>query len=328
MGKHQNYVLTLWPDKIPDGRWEWVLEAYVDEEVLRFAAYAYETAPTTGKEHLQAYCCFPYPVSYERVCHLFPHSYVNEMKGKLVDNELYCSKSGTLVKIGDEPVNQGQRSDIIRARDRVEAGERPMKIARTSKDDKMVTTIVRHYRFFDAQYNEVRWEERCKEGHKPVELYIYTGTQGVGKTPKVWNAVGYSNAGTDLWKGWHKGGEYFNGYRGQPYVFFEDVEKGCKLPDWSTFKEIFDGQPMQVNAKFGEPIVFDPKRVFITSNHHWHDWYDYRNPVIDYAAMIKRITLWIEYINGEEIIRLDNRKDAKNEEEDVDGSRPEGSGEV
>lgn len=299
-----------------------MLEAYVEEEVLRFAAYAYEKCPKSGKDHLQAYCCFPHPVSWERVVRLFPHSYVDGMKGKLVDSESYCSKAGTLVKIGDEPVNQGQRSDIIRARDRVEDGERPMKIARTSKDDKMVNTIVRHYRFFDAQYQEVRWEQRCREGHKPVELYIYTGTQGVGKTPKVWNGVTYDTAATDLWKAWHTGGEYYNGYRGQRYVFFEDVERGEKLPKWSTFKEIFDGQPMQVNAKFGEPIVFDPERVYITSNHHWRHWYDYRNEIIDFAAMEKRITLWIEYINGEEIVRIDKRNHATHTQESsiIEGS--------
>lgn len=308
--KSRNYCLTLWVEHQPDGLWEWVLEAYVEASILRFAAYGEETCPTTGQKHLQTYVCFPAPVSFERARHLFPKSHVERMEGTLKDNEVYCSKESQLVKIGDEPVCQGRRTDLIRVRDMVNDGERPMKIARTSKDEKTVATVVRHFRFFQEQYSEVSWELRCEEGFKPPKVIIYTGVSGVSKTRRIWEEVGYKNAGTELFKVWDNTGEYYNGYHGQSIVLFEDVQKGQKLPKLSVFKELLDGYPVRVNIKFGEPVVFAPSVIYITSNHEWTTWYDYTPE--DIVAIKRRITRLVKvYTQQEEDVIID--QDAKEE---------------
>lgn len=289
------------------------MEAYVENETLRFAAYGIETCPTTQREHLQTYVCFPHAVSLERVRKLFPDQHVEVMQGTLVQNATYCSKQSELVKLGDEPSEQGKRSDLVRVRDHIEeTGERPMKIARTSQDDKMVSSVIRHYRFFQEQYSEVAWERRCAEGFKPPKVIIYTGEQGTNKSRKVWEDVGYNNAGMHLWKSWCKRGEYFNGYHGQRIAFFEDVQKGFKLPDLATFKDILDGYPVRVNIKFGEPVVFCPEVIYITSNSIWRSWYDYPGPS-DVNAVERRITKCLVFTQGQWEVDID-RENAVQEE--------------
>lgn len=287
----------------------------MENGTLRFAAYGIETCPTTQREHLQTYVCFPHAVSLERVRRLFPDQHVEVMQGTLVQNENYCSKQSSLVKLGDEPNEQGKRSDIVRVRDHIEeTGERPMKIARTSTDGKIVASVVRHYRFFQEQYSEVSWERRCAEGFKPPKVIIYSGVQGTEKSRRVWEDVGYANAGMHMWKAWDKRGEYFNGYHGQRVAFFEDVQKDSRLPDLATFKDILDGYPVRVNIKFGEPVVFCPEVIYITSNSEWRNWFDYPGPT-DVAAIERRITKWVRvFTHGEDEVVID-RENA--EEEDV-----------
>lgn len=313
--KCRNYVLTLWSHLLPEGRWEWVLETYVEHGVLRFAAYGVETCPSTQREHLQTYVCFPHPVSHKRVCHLFPESYVAQMEGTLSQNETYCSKQAELVKLGDEPNEQGKRNDLVRARDYIEeTGERPMKIARTSQDAKLVSSVIRHYRFFQEQYSEVSWEKRCAEGFKPPKVIIYTGDPGSGKSKRVWDDVGYANAGVQMWQSWCSTGEYFNGYHGQPIAFFEDVQKGKGLPDLPTFKRILDGHPVRVNIKFGEPVVFQPEVIYITSNSVWRSWYDFPGPS-DTEAVERRITKWVQvYKHLPDCVEIDKTRDGLQEQ--------------
>lgn len=249
-----------------------------------------------------------------------------------MQNETYCSKQSELVKLGDEPNEQGKRSDLVRVRDYIEdTGERPMSIARTSQDDKMVSSVIRHYRFFQQQHAEVSWERRCSKGFKPPTVIIYTGVQGTGKSKRVWDAIGYANAGVQLWKAWCKSGEYFNGYYGQRVAFFEDVQKGCKLPDLATFKDILDGYPVRVNIKFGEPVVFCPEVIYITSNSEWRTWYDYPSPT-DVAAVERRISKWVRvYTHGEDEVVIDKdgvqeeeeRVDIQCQEEEDDGDKEE-----
>lgn len=333
--KYRNYCITLWVEhQPPEGEWQWVLEAYVEEDILRFAAYGLETCPTTQRQHLQCYVCFPHPVTWERCCYLFPKCHVEPMRGSLVANEAYCSKEGQFVKIGDEPNEQGMRSDLMRVREMVEEGERPMKIARTTQEESVLNCIAKHHRFWDEMYSEVAWEKRCREGYVKPKVRVFIGQSEALKSRRVWEYITYERAATDLFKCWDKHGEYYNGYHGQPFVFFEDVQKGFKLPDLSTFKELLDGYPVRVNCKFREPVVFNPREIFITSNHEWTTWYDFTPE--DVVAIKRRLTTlvrvfkelpcqvevdqdswWTQHARQEEEIQQDEPLQAQ---EDVDGN--------
>lgn len=255
---------------------------YVETGVVRFIAYGCEECPDTGALHYQAYACFSTLKSHQQVCKLFPESYVKPMYGTLSQNEAYCSKESELTKLGDEPA-QGDRTDLKRIRDRIESGERPMTIARTTDSIDTLQTIARHSRFFEQMHTEAEWDKRRTEGFKPPAVYLRVGEPGVGKSRYVHEQHGYH----DVWKWNSNMGQFFNGYRGEPVVVFEDVQKG-EIPSLGLFKQLLDGYPVVVNVK-GSHAAFLARVIYITSNEEPQYWFDYPNPS-HYNALMSRIT--------------------------------------
>jgi len=316
MAKARNWCLTIFEGaNPPGGTWEDVLEAYVEHEILRFAAYGHETCPSTGRHHLQTYIAFWDPVRWSRVKHLFPMIHFEEMHGSLRENERYCSKEGDLVKLGDEPAENGKRKIMMEVRDMVCEGTRPMKIARETADERVFGTVARYNRFFDSMHSEVDWERRCEEGFKPPKIYIRYGHAGSGKSRNVWESIGYNISGTDMFKSWCPRGEYYNGYHGQPHLFFEDVQKDQRLPPLAAFKDICDGYPLRLNIKFGEPVTLRATHIWITSNHHPSSWFATTNPQ-DYEALKRRFTR-LEYVCEDGTIVREIFKDNQNSEENA-----------
>lgn len=257
---------------------------YVAEGKVRFIAYGEETCPDTGTAHYQAYACFTSRVRLSTVTKLFPQCHVEPMRGTLAQNETYCSKEGTFKKLGDEP-RQGDRNDLLAIRERIEAGERPMTIARTTDSVDTLTTIARHHAFFTLMHREVEWDKRCSLGFKPPTVYLRVGPPGVGKTRHIKEQHGYH----DVWVWASHMGKFFDGYRGEPVVVFEDVQKGA-IPELAWFKQLLDGQPVRANYKcdpFG--VTFAPSVIYITSNEEPQCWYDYPN-TSHYDAVMSRIT--------------------------------------
>lgn len=331
MDRSKNWTLTLYLDKAPEGTtWQEYLQHLVDEDKLRFAAYGLEHCPTTGREHLQAYCSYKNQVRFSTVKKMFPKVHIEKMIKDLKTNEKYCSKEGELVKIGDEPRENGQRNVMMEVRNEIEQnGTRPMKIARTTNSEAVLGTVARYSRFWKEMHAEGDWERRCAEGFKMPKIYIRYGSPGAGKSKHVWESIGYNIAGTDMFKSWCPNGEYYNGYNGQPHLFFEDVKKDQRLPCLAAFKDICDGYPLRLNIKFGEPVVLRATHIWITSNTHPSEWYASTNP-LDYEALKRRFTR-VEYINdqGEVTVEIDN--DAGNQaqaQHEHDNVRPEEAGPI
>lgn len=72
----------------------------VENVVCKYIAYAEEIAPTTGTPHLQGYISFVNAKTIEQARKLLPGCHVEVMRGSLLQNDEYVSKSGTLIHRG------------------------------------------------------------------------------------------------------------------------------------------------------------------------------------------------------------------------------------
>lgn len=101
-GTHKNWVFTL--NNYTEEETSSINDLPTKEKVVRFVAYGFEIAPTTGTPHLQGFICFHTSIRFTQVRKLLGgRASIAVMRGKLAHNVDYCSKSGKLLKFGDEP---------------------------------------------------------------------------------------------------------------------------------------------------------------------------------------------------------------------------------
>lgn len=300
--KSRNFVATLWLH-VTERCWEEIMREYVDTGRIRFIAYGEETCPRTGTLHYQTYMCFKNGVRVKTVREMFPDCHVEPMEGSLHQNEVYCSKQGTFTKLGDEP-KQGARNDILAVRDLIVEGERPMKIARTTEDEAVFTTVARHHRFFADLYRECSWHRRCADGFNPPKTYIRIGGPDTGKSSYIHELHGYD----DVWKWNPLMGKFFDGYIDQSVVVFEDVQKG-EIPPISFLKQLLDGYPMRVPIKCDpQGATWQARIIYFTSNEEPQCWYEYTNNS-HYEAFMSRIFKAVRVYKDrpEEVFHTSNR---------------------
>ena len=98
-----------------------------DAEHMKAAFYQLERAPTTGQVHLQGFVVMHKVSRLTAVSKVLPHAHLELMKGTVVQNVEYCSKSATKVagpwKFGELPVKQGKRTDWDSVKKDLEAGK-------------------------------------------------------------------------------------------------------------------------------------------------------------------------------------------------------------
>ena len=110
---------------------------------------------------------------------------------------------------------------------------------------------------------------------------VYHGKTGAGKTRSVMDNV---DDPEDIYI--HPGGQWFDGYDGQPIVLFDDYA-GSEFKLQYLLK-LLDRYPMQVPVKGGF-VSFVPQEIYITSNLDPNDWY--KNAHQEHvSAMFRRFT--------------------------------------
>lgn len=83
-----------------------------DYNVGDYSIYGEETAPTTGKKHLQGFTYFKEKKSTAQVLAMFPKGiHLEVSKGSIPENIVYCQKDGGYHEHGKRP-QQGKRNDL------------------------------------------------------------------------------------------------------------------------------------------------------------------------------------------------------------------------
>lgn len=251
---------------------------------LRYVIFGRELCPTTQRTHYQGYCEFSEKVSMKTVKIVFNDDtmHLEPRYGSQEQAINYCMKDGDVHEWG-EPQYSGKRNDL---KDVI-------------NECKTIGDVMDNYPHVYCAYRnglkDIYNRKILKEIplYTPVDVYVYVGPTGTGKTRKAIeeNAGKYyklSCSGNSLW---------FDGYDGQEVLIIDEFYGWIK---WNYLLQLLDVYPVTLPIKGGF-VEKQWKKVIITSNKGVHEWYP---NVKDISALQRRI---------KEVIVFGNQTNSKQE---------------
>lgn len=188
-----------------------------------------------------------------------------------------CKEEGRIAgpfRSGEPRCNRpGLRTDIQQFRDDIRAGKR-----RHELEDSHPLLCAKYPKFISFVRNGTRSSFRRKD------VVLLVGSPGVGKT-----RFAEEQGGGDLWVQPIGGQGWFDGYDMQKHALFDDfMGKGSKMR-LDDLLRLLDGYSVQVPVK-GDFVPWCPETIYITSNYHPREWYDWKDRLPSYYALKRRVT--------------------------------------
>lgn len=197
----------------------------------------------------------------------------------------YCQKEDSRTlgpwTFGERPQHQGRRTDIEVVAQEVRDGATMRDIAQSHPG-----TFVKFHKGFGALklYLDTPME-------RDVKVYIFEGPPGCGKSHYVRYLAtrGPRGDGTLLWTLAPGDGFWFDGYDGQPIALLDDFAGRASKLKLNDLLQILDKYITRVPVKGGY-VLWRPSVIFITTNIHPGQWYDYTERPRHHDALRRRIT--------------------------------------
>lgn len=272
------------PDRdIPDLYYR-LEEAHRANEIA-FAICQEEICPETGQPHIQGYVEY---FTNKRLVSLRSSAlwdgeivrFLNA-KGTGQENVVYCSKKDdrppvykdneiNVFRIGEiRNVGKGARSDILGVKKAIDAGAQSVDIWR---NDQLFEPMLKYHKGFMVYENIVRQTQAKVSGEREVEVIVYWGPPGTGKSFMAHRELEAIEKPDNFFvvpmpKG---SGLYFDGYMGQENVLIDEM-RGSRMPHQDLLR-LLDRYPTTVPIH-GGLVDWRPKKIILTSNHHPFDWY-------------------------------------------------------
>lgn len=255
---------------------------------LTFILFQLETGEQ-GTPHFQGYVEFSERKRLPTLRALIPGAHWESRKGTQQQSITYCSKEDTRTagpwSHGEATqTSQGARTDLTEAVATLRSGG----LKRVREEHPEV--FVKFHRGLTALAHSDLPTVR-----DPPEVHLFFGPAGCGKTRSFYDrfaATGRSIPCSD--------GFWFDGYEGHTEVLLDDFDG--RASKWSLQRclQVLDRYPLYVPVKGGfTPWV--PRIIYITSNFHPSDWYDWTSRRQQYASLCRRFTQvhWWKQAEGE-----------------------------
>lgn len=281
MSRGRNFVFTL---NNPDEPQEQFSERLCALSHFRFAIYQLERGEQ-GTPHYQGYLEFTNPKTLtwlKKQVSLQAH--FEPRRGTSTDCINYCSKEETRIAgpwrhgtPGQE--TQGKRTDLEEACSALK--EHGLKRLREDAPH----LYVKYSRGFEALASTMPMLPR-----EAPEVIVLYGPTGAGKTRLVFDSADLS----DLYVSSITSGLWFDGYDAQSTVLLDDFAGRASKIELSHLLRLLDRYPVRVPVKGGF-THWTPTKIYITTNIHPEDWYDYSDRQEHYHALFRRFTrcvLW------------------------------------
>lgn len=231
---------------------EFDYQALIESGDVTYIAYGAEECPTTGKIHHQGWLYRASPSdSVKGTAKLMGKCHVEQMRGRIDQNDVYCSKDteGVLVEFGRKP-NQGERKDLKELVEEIVDGK-------TTVDEILINNPNAYHNYGRtlARVEDVILRQRARTW-MTKGLWLHGPTMS-GKSHQA--MAGYTEATHYIYKndnGW------WDGYTGQETVLFDDFRGEIK---YGELLRLVDKWPMNVRRRNREPAPFLAKLVIITS---------------------------------------------------------------
>lgn len=245
---------------------------HLDSMGVHYAVGGWEVAPTSGQLHLQGYVQFETKKRLEQLKKLGkgPTVHWERAKGDEDSNELYCTKSGDIIRLGEEPrhVHAGKR-ERKRWADTLEA----CKQGRWDDADPQIQ--IQFCRSLDYLRSKYRKDPADNEPGT-THLWLW-GPAGTGKSRQAREI--FASKGMEFY--YKMQNKWWDFYRDQPGVLIDDLEITNCQHLISHLKAWLDMYKFTAEFK-GGAVSLRPKFIIITSNFHpWDimcqhekEWYE------------------------------------------------------
>lgn len=172
---------------------------------------------------------------------------------------------------------QGARHDLVKFRDAIKSGKRKRELL---DDDELASTVMTHKKLY----------EELRSVYKPavsreVDVRLLYGPSGCGKTTDARTHTTDDN----LWVSEIGGTSWFDGYDGEEAALFDDFGGAASHTRLDSLLRLLHEWVERVPVKGGH-VWFVPKTIFITTNIHPRDWFDWTKRESQYAALRRRVT--------------------------------------
>jgi hypoxanthine phosphoribosyltransferase len=263
--RKRNYCMTSYTMENYDN---WTKDWAIINKYISYLCYQAETCPTTGKEHIQAYCELKEALDYTSIKTIFNDEklWLGAREGSQTQAIDYTKKEDTRIK-GLEWIelgikkNQGGRTDITNVMQMLEEGKRP-------KDVREEFPSV--YFKFEDKVHKIFLEYARERPDVKTEMknFILIGRPGTGKTSEVYrrhnkNDIYVLNRTSQT--------AWFDGYTDQKVLLIDDFTKG--MFSLREILQFLDEYPIEFQKKNGF-IMKQWDCVYITSNYNPKDWFD------------------------------------------------------
>lgn len=249
---------------------------------LEYAVFQEELG-TGGTRHFQGYLEFKNRIRLTQLVRKrhAARMHLEKRRGTRTQARDYSMKADSRVagpyEFGDwQEAAQGRRSDLATVCALLAEGGTLVDVAESNP-----VTYVRYHRGLQSLINV---QPRTRPDAPEVTLLL--GPPGCGKTRSVRDAEPFD----ELWVSPPSSGmKWFDDYQGQSAALFDDFDgKASQVPLMTTLS-ILDRYAIRVPVK-GSHTWWLPKRVYITSNVHPRNWYDWHSREHQYPALIRRFT--------------------------------------
>lgn len=246
-----------------------MLENIKNLPAVTYAIWQLEQCPETGRLHYQFYIELKHASTWNIAKKIFGNtSHIEKCDATVAANIAYASKAETKI---EGPWTYGKPSDGQGARHDLAEHVNTLKtLAKQGHDANeafaiacdMNASIFRYCgsaRMVVSGWRSLNNPKTTKERH----LIIRCGAAGAGKTRGITERFGEEN----IYR--HPGGEWFDGYNGQPVCTIDDVDEGWFRRHTADIKRWVDWSPVQVPVK-GAYVWNGWDYLVITSNDPIH----------------------------------------------------------
>lgn len=234
-----------------------LLQSFGDRSSTKYIVCGDEVGSGCQTRHIQGYMYLANPRSLSGIKSelVFARAHLEISKGNPRQAADYCKKDGDFWEKGVLP-GQGRRSDLDDIKKEIEEGTSMLDIAGVH-----FAQWCQYRRSFDAYRRLLNGAERTWKSWTNVIV----GRTGTGKTRFVFQ----QHEGRDRVYVWG-GDRWFDGYSGQRVALLDDFRGELEV---GFLLRLLDRYPMQVPVKGGF-VNWNPRRIYITSNHLPPHWYD------------------------------------------------------
>lgn len=245
-----------------------------------------------GTPHLQGYVIFNSEQRLAALKKLNSGAHWEPRRGSHEDASHYCKKpvqgcecrhcvTARTQQLPEEqhesgtPPAPGKRNDLLAVKEKIYAGA----TYKTILNENFVA-CASHSAFF----REVIRIQQPRRNFK-TEVIIVTGPPGSGKSYWCREQCKLLNSTEEPYM--KPQGKWWDDYSNEENVIMDEFS-GSHCP-WATLLNLLDEYPMLVEVKNGY-AQFNSKRIFITANTEYHEWYEEPKIVANMGALERRIT--------------------------------------